>query len=335
MNEVKQIAGRAGRFSTAEQDMAKTDNLEVMTSSLTDGAEAQSAPETSRAGQVGLVTTLESYDHAIIQRSMSSEPVPILSAGILPPAYIVERFSKHFPAGTPFSFLLTQLNEVAAINSRFHLCALRQQCGIADAIEEVEGLSVNDRMIFCSSPCEPRKPGESAIIKAYAESVAARKKTTILDVEQLGLEHLDEDYIADRGYLAKLEALHKSVVTWMWLSYRYDGIFTERALAMHVKALIEKRIEDAIAQLSFDFQKLRKSREQAILDLLQQEGQAEERLDQRADEQAMMPQARRIEQLLTNGEEMFTSTTALLSNTRAAIHGTTSVLHEGDRVGSA
>lgn len=275
VHEVKQIAGRAGRYSTAEADMKKTPEKAAVTSvgetPVTNNIPEPVSPALAPQKQLGLVTSLEKLDYPAINRLMNSEALPITTAGLLPPSYLIERFVRYFPMGTPFSFLLNRLHDIATTNSRFHLCDLRQQTAIADAIEDVEELSTADRIVFVSSPADMRKPGEAELINTYARMVAEGRGINIVEVPGLDLDLLDESFTADRAYLSKIEKLHKSIVIWMWLSYRFKSIFIERDLALHVKALTESRIEDTLAKLSFDFQKMRKQREKAIMDLLRRE----------------------------------------------------------------
>ena len=289
--ETKQIAGRAGRYRTAaqaiKQDLASnldlvragasveaTNSTSESTTLVTPTTPSPTAPATEEP-TVGLVTTLDKLDFPVISRAMSSDPEPMTSAGIQPPAYIIERFARYYPAGTPFAYLLIRLNELARTSGRFHLCDLRQAISIADAIESVEGLTTTDKLIFVSSPIEPRK-NESALARTYAELVAQNKGVSIAEIKELDLELLKEDYTANRGYLQKLEALHKGVIVWMWLSYRFMGIFMNRELAAHVKEMVEKRIEDVLQRMSFDFNNMKKRRERAIMDMLENESKQEE-----------------------------------------------------------
>lgn len=292
VHEVKQIAGRAGRYSTAESDMkklpAKDEAASLTEAPVVDNAPEPTSPAPTPEKQVGYVTTLERLDFPTISRAMRSEPMPITSAGILPPSYVIDRFVKYFPMGTPFSFVLERLHEISTTNSRFHLCDLKAQTAIADAIEEVEELTVDDRMIFCSSPTSVKKLGEDELILAYAKKVAEGKGVTVLDMNMLQLHLLDDEFTPSRAYLLDLERLHKGLVIWMWLCYRFPAIFVERELAMHVKQLTEARIEETLAKLSFDFQQIRKVREKAIAELLRDEqevGEGGERTSVDAEEQ--------------------------------------------------
>ncbi|KAI9665536.1 MAG: RNA helicase [Alyxoria varia] len=254
--EIKQIAGRAGRFSTASSDMKRSDGS------------CRDNPDSSAKRPGGIVTTLDAFDHPALQKAMNEFPEPITSAGIFPPSLVVERFAKYFPPRTPFSYLLTKLYEFSKTVPRYFLCDLKTNLSIADAIEIVDGLTTSDRMIFCSAPIEPRKPGEAALARAFARNVAESQEATVLDYHQLDIELLEDEYEPNAEYLARVEGLHKGLITFLWLSYRYSGIFIDRELAIHVKEMTEKRIEDTLAQLAYDYDKIRRSRERAIIDLL-------------------------------------------------------------------
>jgi len=265
--EAKQIAGRAGRYRTASQAIKKDQESNLDITAASDAVEVLVEPT------VGLVTTLDKIDFPIIERAMASEPEPLVSAGIQPPAYIIERFARLYPQNTPFAYLLIHLHEISRTSTRFHLCDFRSAISIADAIHTVEDLTTSDRLIIVSSPIECRKAGEPALARAYARLVAANRGVQITDVPELDFELLGENYTASRKYLSKLETLHKAVIIWMWLSYRFMGVFINRELAAHVKSLVEHRIEDTLQRLAFDFDKQRKRREQAIQQMLARENE--------------------------------------------------------------
>ena len=278
--EIKQIAGRAGRYSIATEDTKR-------------GSQAQESPSGTNPRpakkQSGSVTTLESYDFPMLASAMKSNPEPIRSAGLFPASYIVERFARCFPSDTPFTYLLLRLNDIADTGSRFFLSDMGQNLAIADEIESVRGLSVKDRLVMCSAPIEPRKPGEGDLARAYARCIAECQGKSVLDFQELEIEWLEDDYTVSIKYLEKLERLHRGIILFMWLSWRFTGIFLDRHLATHVKELVEKRIEDTLAQLSFDYEKLRKGREQAILDLLGPEEDHEKKAQQDSDPLNFLP----------------------------------------------
>jgi len=300
--DIKQIAGRAGRYRTAAQategeasvsqaakgddpttavensgepkaDEAKSEVTESV-DSVSDEAKSSSTPPASASPKrqsVGLVTTLENFDFPIVEAAMSNEPEPIMTAGLFPPGPIVERFASYFPPGTPFSYILLRLHEISQVHNRFHLCGLRDQLAIADAIQPIKGLTTMDRIIFGAAPAAVREPAMLAFVKTLAKCVAEQKGGSILEVSNLNLDVLDRNPSGTRAYLRELEMLHKCIVLYLWLSYRFSGIFNTRALAMHVKDLVEDAIEQALSKFSFkdeDRKAIRKKRERNILEQL-------------------------------------------------------------------
>jgi len=341
--DIKQIAGRAGRYRSADlsqtaptaelssvkgessEDIA-AERVEILESaSNVNGSHQEEASESkasqdtisrfviSKAGDearadaeatedgnatdmsvrapkdtksVGLVTTLERFDYPLIAKAMDSEPEPIRTAGIFPPAPVVERFAQYFPPGTPFSFILLRLHELSQMHSRFHLCGLKDQLTIADLIEHVKNLTVADRIVFCAVPASKSDINLfRGLLPALARCIEAQGGGDLLDIEEIPLETLELELSPSRHYLRQLEQLHKAIIAYLWLSYRFAGIFTSRALAFHVKGLVEAKIERVLSGFSFTSEEAKKARErkekeavdsmQAQL-LLENEGNAED-----------------------------------------------------------
>ena len=267
ISEIKQIAGRAGRYRTAAQaqDCVKSDrsntNLDV--------AKPKDILASSPASNLGLVTCLNGEDLPTVREAMQSEAQPLKSAGIFPPDSILLRFATYFPTNTPFSYILLRLHELSRLHSRFHLCDLVDQIGIADIIQPVEGLSTMDRIHFCSAPVPLREPGFDEIVRAYARCVAKQGNGSLLDIPQLNLEVLDVPATKDRAYLQKLEKMHKALVLYLWLSYRFEGVFSSRPMAFYVKGLFEEKIQQVLSEFKWD----RKGRVLTLLQELKQQAQ--------------------------------------------------------------
>lgn len=139
ISEIKQIAGRAGRYKTAHQATTTDSEQTSIADRAVDPAiglddKQPDAVEAKRpeAKTVGWVTTLDHIDHANLKLGMKREPEQINSAGLFPPSLIVERFANYFPPGTPFSYIMLRLHEISEIHPRFHLCELKDQLAIAD-----------------------------------------------------------------------------------------------------------------------------------------------------------------------------------------------------------
>ena len=258
--QVKQIAGRAGRYRTAAQATEDDNDNET-------GQVGKPRPTST----LGLVTTLEGADLPYVLKAMNDEAEPIKSAGIFPPDHYVLRFASYFPPRTPFSYIMMRLHEIARIHPRFHLCLLRDQIKIADTIQHVEGLSIPERLTLCASPADPREASTNRALVAFAECIARQSGGQLLDIDAIDLEILDYQGKRNSTYLQSLEATHKAVVTYLWLSYRFPNIFPSQAMAFHVKHLLQEKIDEMLAhhaRSQWQEERLRKKRKAAIRDIM-------------------------------------------------------------------
>ncbi|KAB8342703.1 hypothetical protein FH972_022303 [Carpinus fangiana] len=265
--EIKQIGGRAGRYSNAHEDMKKDAIADA-----DDGIVVKAKDATARPP--GLVTTLENLDYPTISKGMKAELQPITKLGIIPPDHIMERFARYFPPRTPCSYILIRLLELSRTSSLFFLCDFDQAVGVADALEEVEGLTWAERLQFLQAPVSPRDAGDCALARELAKVVVEKRSITVLEVENLDLDLLDEQRVVDRAYLRSMERLHKGLVIYAWLSYRFPQNFVAVSLTRHVKELVEKRIEEVLEKTAFTYDRERanRAREQALKGMLASEG---------------------------------------------------------------
>ncbi|EFX02895.1 mitochondrial ATP-dependent RNA helicase [Grosmannia clavigera kw1407] len=248
VSEIRQIGGRAGRFRTASQAV-KTAAAVASTPATT--------PATTLAkrwGTPGYVATLEDEDLSVVQGAFTTNAEPLQWAGIQPPTFAIERFARYFPPETPFSFILQRVRELSRISGRFRLCTPNESLDVADIIQPFP-LSIYDRCVFITAPCALRDPGQKEIIAAMARCVSQMSGGHLLDIPELNLEILDasrDDYhLGHQQYLARLEALHKAITLYLWLSYRYVGVFVSQDLAFHVKSLVEDKITEYLENLTF------------------------------------------------------------------------------------
>ena len=243
---LKQIAGRAGRYRVAPQSRESSETDGHLSSSLSSAKPSASV----LSGTIGLVTSLEQMDYARVRQAMQTEAEPIMTAGIFPPTKVLIRFAAYFPPETPFSYILIRLHEVSSVHPRYHLCSLRDQVAIADIIEPVRDLTVADRIVFCASPAAARSPGFDRIVIEFAECVACNTGGALLDIAGLNLEVLDREITVAKEYLSELETLHKALILYLWLSYRFVGVFQSRDMAFYVKGMVEERIDKVLERFS-------------------------------------------------------------------------------------
>lgn len=233
-SEIKQIAGRAGRYRTANQSLVDDES---------------NIP--SRPGSTGLVTTLHDKDLPVVQHAMSIEPKPISTAGFFPLVSTVQRFAAYFPPTTPFSHILRCLRASAQVHRLFHLCIDDEILGIAEAVDDVKNLSIQDRVLLCSAPARrARNVTAAGVTKAFARAIAKCTSGSLLDFPEIPLAVLDRPISNEPHYFQLLEQLHQNLTLYLWLGYRFQGVFVDRALARHVKELVEEKINQVLALAS-------------------------------------------------------------------------------------
>ena len=180
--------------------------------------------------------------------AMNQEPEPIRTAGLFPPSLIVARFASYFPPGTPFSYILTRLNAISEIHPRFHLCELKDQLAIADTIHKIKNLTVQDRTVICAAPLSMRHQPERDFVQRLADCIANGRSGNLLDLEILPLDVMDKTPSRGREYLMGLERLHKMLVCYLWLSYRFPNVFTTRSAPPFTQSSLLKTGSRALLQ---------------------------------------------------------------------------------------
>ena len=247
ISQIKQIAGRAGRYRTAADAINESSDKD--TANAAENIE-DSLLDIQAPTNVGLVTSLEQIDQQRIHAAIASTARPLTSAGVIPPDQLIIRFSSYFPPRTPLSYILLRMREICKMTKRFHLCSFRDHLKIADAIQPIEGLTISDRLTFCAAPASLKDPYIAKIVVAYAACVSNQSGGALLDIKELSLEILEKSYRDSPLYLGQLESLHRALVLYLWLSYRFSGIFVSQAMAIHVKRLVEKEIDDILSEIT-------------------------------------------------------------------------------------
>lgn len=228
MPEIKQIGGRAGRYRPA-------------------GAKGGADHHGSN---VGLVTSLEEVDLPYIKQAMNMEPPPLRAAGIFPPNVAFEQLSAYFPNTVPFEYLIKRLNEISALNPLFFMCDNKSQLENAEIIDTTQGLRIADSLTFMAAPMDTKNQSSRDVTAAFSDCVAENSRGRLLDIPHLNLEILERPVSGSKDYMHELESLHKAIILYSWLSFRFGGIFTDRTLASHVKELVEERMVRALTEFS-------------------------------------------------------------------------------------
>lgn len=234
--ELKQIGGRAGRYRTARNATHAVSEAEV---------EEQ---------KIGYVTTMDQQDLKVVHRAFDAKVDDITAAYVSPPTAVIERFSTYFPKDTPLSFILMRIRELASVSSNYRLGIATDMLEIADIIQNLP-LNIYDRLTICHMPITLRAAGANEVLRSLANVIATNSNGDLLSIKSINLELLDirpQDFEGSpQDYLYKLEFLHVAINAYVWLSYRYSGMFRDQELAFHVRSLVEQRLVESLEKMDF------------------------------------------------------------------------------------
>ncbi|KAG8901603.1 RNA helicase [Tulasnella sp. 403] len=242
-SQIKQIAGRAGRFGQ------------------------------QTTGSVGVVTTLRQEALPLIRKAMRV-PVPSLRAAVLGPSQdTMEQLAAALPPTTPFEKLFNFLHSSALIRSPYVLQSVDRK-SVQKSLEIINRhdgkLSTSDCLNMLYLPLNYRDPTGTVVgsnmIQAYCGSARVQlgdvfKRTDMLRslerIQRLKIASQsnggwDEDRkarvtreLADEGHasLGALESLHRAVSGYLWMSYRTPPSFSDQTQAFELKKQVEDTIE--------------------------------------------------------------------------------------------
>ena len=237
--EIKQIAGRAGRYSVAPSTQSPTTVSETSAVGV-DSGPVELAP--ARPKVLGLVTTFSSVDLPRVRRAMTQDLQPLRKAYICPPTTLLSRFAGYFRPNTPLSYIYRRYKEISELHPLFHFHNIDGFIEAADAVQDVPTLTLDQRIILCNAPVQLKEPRNRAFLKELAGYIGTQSEAPLLNLKTLPLDVLDAPEDARPEYLVELEVLHYCLTLYLWLSYRFNGYIVQQDLAMHTKKLTEEKI---------------------------------------------------------------------------------------------
>lgn len=232
-SSVKQIGGRAGRYSTSSGELE------------------------------GLVTAFRKSDLDYVREIMGQDISTIKKAGIWPPDefwlhYLSEaRASKEQTLSWAIRNFEKEFSTQPA--SDYFLMDVRTKAEIADFLRDkrlVTKLSIDDQLRLAQLPINLSldSGGENDMQKLITPIVNKESKT-IFDLNFLNLNVIGASETAKTPSteiferLEILELNHKLTLAFLWLAQRWPSFYIDKSSASEVKLLLEKRIAEELAQL--------------------------------------------------------------------------------------
>ncbi|XP_058106189.1 ATP-dependent RNA helicase SUV3, mitochondrial isoform X5 [Magnolia sinica] len=237
--EIKQIAGRAGRYGSkfpfGEVTCIDAEDLPLLHSSL-----ESPSPVLERAGLFPTFDLLSLYSRLHPTYSFHN---------ILPPIHGVDHLMsgpfEHAPATKQASFL-EQFLEKAKLSPNYFIANCEEMMKVAAVIDELP-LVLRDKYLFCMSPVDMNDDISTQGLIQFAESYS--KKGIVRLKEIFTPETLQVPKSQDE--LKELESVHKVLELYVWLSFRLEDSFPNRELASSQKAMCSLLIEEFLERLGW------------------------------------------------------------------------------------
>ncbi|XP_059649485.1 DExH-box ATP-dependent RNA helicase DExH16, mitochondrial isoform X1 [Cornus florida] len=218
--EIKQIAGRAGRYRS---------NFPV-----------------------GEVTCLDAEDLHLIHSSLKS-PSPILErAGLFPTFDLMFMYSRLHPKSGLYN-ILEHFLENAKLSENYFITNCEELLKVAAVIDELP-LGLHDKYLFCISPVDMNDKISSQGLTQFAQNYAKNGIVRLREIFTPGTLQVPKTQTA----LKELESIHKVLDLYVWLSFRLEDSFPDHELAASQKAICSLLIEEFLESLGW--QKPRASR---------------------------------------------------------------------------
>ncbi|KAL4640875.1 hypothetical protein GN956_G11249 [Arapaima gigas] len=213
-SQALQIAGRAGRFSSAFN--------------------------------VGEVTTMHRDDLPVLKEIMGRTVEPIETAGLHPTAEQIEMFAYHLPDAT-LSNLIDIFVSLSRVDGLYFVCNIDDFKFLADMIQHIP-LNLRSRYVFCTAPINKKQPFVCTTFLKFARQFSRDEPLTFDWVcRHVGWPPVSPKNIKD---LAHLEAVHDVLDLYLWLSYRFMDMFPDANRIRDIQKELDEIIQVGVRNIT-------------------------------------------------------------------------------------
>ncbi|XP_047311575.1 ATP-dependent RNA helicase SUV3, mitochondrial isoform X2 [Impatiens glandulifera] len=204
--EIKQIAGRAGRYGSKFP--------------------------------VGEVTCLNAHDLPLLHSSLDSLSPVLERAGLFPSFDLLQMYSRVHPQ-YGIRQILEHFVENAKLSPNFFIADCEEMLKVAVVVDELP-LGLHDKFLFCLSPSDMNDEISTQGLTQFAENYANKGIVRLKEIFTPGTLKVPKTQNA----LKELESIHKVLDLYVWLGYRLEDSFPDHELASQQKALCSILIEE-------------------------------------------------------------------------------------------
>ncbi|XP_020259002.1 ATP-dependent RNA helicase SUV3, mitochondrial isoform X2 [Asparagus officinalis] len=211
--EIKQIAGRAGRYGSKFP--------------------------------VGEVTCLKGEDLPLLHSALGSSSPVLERAGLFPTFDLLALYSR-LQSTTSFHSILEKFLECAKLSSNYFIADCEDILKVAAVVDDFP-LGLHDKYLFCISPVDMTDDISAQALVQFAGNYAKTGLVRLREIFTPGSLQVPKSQSA----LEELESIHKVLDLYIWLSFRLEESFPDRELASSQKAACSLLIEEFLERLGW------------------------------------------------------------------------------------
>ncbi|XP_042059770.1 ATP-dependent RNA helicase SUV3, mitochondrial-like [Salvia splendens] len=214
VSEIKQIAGRAGRYKSKFP--------------------------------VGEVTCVKADDLPLLHSSLSSPSPTLEQAGLFPSFDLIVMFSRLHPT-YGLRQILEHFVEHAKLSDNYFITNCEEMLKVAAVIDELP-LTLSDKYLFVMSPVDMEDDISSQGLTQFATSYCTNHIVRLKEIFTPGTLKIPKSH----KQLKELESIHKVLDLYVWLSFHMDECFPDRELAASQKAICSMLIEEFLGRSGWE-----------------------------------------------------------------------------------
>jgi len=234
LSQVKQIGGRAGRFGEVTE------------------------------GTNGVVTCMKKEEIPSLKDAFAMVPPPLPKA-IMPLGHTeFSQMAQLLPHNFRLADLFTLIHLAARLGPAYGLPSNEESFKGLDVIDMIgKGLALKEKLLFCYCPVSWVNEVEVGIMQSYISSyldgeiVDIQKcfeySQLLVSMKAISEKRLDNDESQSQAQrkqdLVTLETLHRSLLSYIWLSYRLPASFAQQEEAIKLKEETEANIEFVLVRI--------------------------------------------------------------------------------------
>ncbi|GEM06101.1 ATP-dependent RNA helicase suv3 [Rhodotorula toruloides] len=275
--QVKQIAGRAGRYGVHTPVSPSAPDFDPV-----DVGEAEGSKKAEEESTLGEVTTLDASDLPALREAMKEPIVQVRQASITAPAEAYKELYSILPATTPLSRVVSLSRAMTRTMPHYRSTGTGGIAFNTDTIAHIRPLTFEERYAFGLAPVNKRDAYVVDALVDFATSYAAGEPVFVDEwadkaglfglLERINEAHgmraellANEDTPKPTGdvkrslisvfspvTLSSLESNHRCLTLYLWLSYRLAPIFCDQKGARDLRKRVEKAIETTLDGIKFE-----------------------------------------------------------------------------------